>query len=170
MALLKRAPGATFHLAVPGQTPLLTYASGKSFKTNRASPPAIEVKVCLKSHTFGIYEQWVVFDFGSRPVLVQKLHVRVGQKEAAWRVNPANESGSCFVQSGRWHTGNRVVVPSVDRMSKDVELVAKYKAPSLSMDFQQRTRGKPITRVNYREEMHNFLFREEEAQQLLISK
>ncbi|XP_039182872.1 helicase with zinc finger domain 2 isoform X1 [Crotalus tigris] len=170
VALLKRTPGASFHLAVPGQTPLLTYASGASFKTVRTSPPAVEVKVGLKSHTFGVYEQWLVFDFGSRPVLVQKLYVRLGQKEAAWRVDPANGSGSCFVQSGRGHTGNRVVVPSVSRTGKDVELSAKYKAPSLSMDFQRGARGKPITCVNYREEMHNFLVREEEAQQLLISK
>lgn len=122
----------------------------------------------MKSHTFGVYEQWLVFDFGSRPVLVQKLHARVGQKEAPWRVDPATVS--CFVHGGRWHTGNCIVVPSVDRTDKDVELLAKYKAPSLSMDFQRGARGKPITRINYCEEMHNFLFREEEAQQLLISK
>ncbi|XP_060540546.1 helicase with zinc finger domain 2 [Pantherophis guttatus] len=170
VALLKRVPGANFSLVVPGQAQLLTYASGDSFKTVRASPPAVEVKVHLKSHTFGVYEQWLVFDFGSRPVLVQKLYARVGQKEAPWRVDPATESVSCFVRSGRWHTGNRIVVPSVDRTEKDMELLAKYKASSISMDFQRGARGKPITRVNYREEMHNFLFREEEAQQLLISK
>ncbi|XP_026553122.1 helicase with zinc finger domain 2 [Pseudonaja textilis] len=170
VALLKRIPGANFSLAVPGKTQLLTYASGNSFKTVRASPPAVEVKVRLKSHIFGVYEQWLVFDFGSRPVLVQKLYARVGPKEAPWRVDPAAESVSCFVQGRRWHTGNCIVVPSVDRTGKDVELLAKYKAPSLSMDFQRGARGKPITRVNYHEEMHNFLFQEEEAQQLLISK
>ncbi|ETE60056.1 Peroxisomal proliferator-activated receptor A-interacting complex protein, partial [Ophiophagus hannah] len=170
VALLKRVPGANFYLGVPGKGPLLTYASGNSFKTVRASPPAVEVKVHLKSHIFGVYEQWLVFDFGSRPVLVQKLYARVGQKEAPWRVDPATESMSCFVHSRRWHTGNCIVVPSVHRTDKDVELLAKYKAPSLSMDFQRGARGKPITRINYREEMHNFLFREEEAQQLLISK
>ncbi|KAG8131557.1 hypothetical protein E2320_009478 [Naja naja] len=170
VALLKRVPGANFYLAVPGKAQPLTYASGNSFKTVRASPPAVEVKVHLKSHIFGVYEQWLVFDFGSRPVLVQKLYARVGQKEAPWRVDPAAESMSCFVHSGRWHTGNCIVVPSVQRTDKDVELLAKYKASSLSMDFQRGARGKPITRVNYREEMHNFLFREEEAQQLLISK
>ncbi|XP_070600520.1 3'-5' exoribonuclease HELZ2 [Erythrolamprus reginae] len=170
VALLKRVPGANFSLAVPGKTQLLTYSSGDSFKTVRASPPAVEVKVCLKSHTFGVYEQWLIFDFGSRPVLLQKLLARVGQKETPWRVDPATESTSRFVHGGRWHTGNRIVVPSVKRTDRDMELLAKYKAPSLSMDFQRGARGKAITRVNYREEMHNFLFREEEAQQLLISK
>ncbi|KAG8131408.1 hypothetical protein E2320_009348, partial [Naja naja] len=142
----------TIHSQPCGKGSASYYASGNSFKTVRASPPAVEVKVHLKSHIFGVYEQWLVFDFGSRPVLVQSS--AVGQKEAPWRVDPAAESMSCFVHSGRWHTGNCIVVPSVQRTDKDVELLAK---------------GKPITRVNYREEMHNFLFREEEAQQLLIS-
>ncbi|XP_063152940.1 3'-5' exoribonuclease HELZ2 [Candoia aspera] len=170
VALLKRVPGAKFFLAVQGHSQLLTYASGQSFKTVRSSPPATEVKVCLVSHTFGVYEQWLVFDFGSRPVLLRKLQARVGQKESPWRVDPATEPVSCFVDLGRWHTGNRMVVPSVERTDKEVDLLAKYKAPSLSMDFQRGAQGKPIARMNYREQMHSFLSREEEAQQLLISK
>ncbi|XP_007440213.2 helicase with zinc finger domain 2 [Python bivittatus] len=170
VALLKRIPGAKFFLAAQGHSWFPTYASGESFKTVRSSPPATEVKVCLMSPTFGVYEQWVVFDFGSRPVLLRRLQARVGQKEAPWRVDPATESVSCFVNLERWHTGNRVVVPSVERTAKEVDLLAKYKAPSLSMDFQRGAQGKPITRMNYREQMHNFLSREEEAQRLLISK
>ncbi|XP_061486900.1 helicase with zinc finger domain 2 [Rhineura floridana] len=170
VALLKRLPGATFYLAGKGHSRGLTYASGERFKTQQASPLATQVDVCMECHTFGVYDQWLVFDFGSRPVLVQKFQARVGQRESPWHVSPALEQSSCFVDFERWHSGNRVVVPSVDRTSKELELLAKYKAPSLSLNFRRGAEGKPIARLNYREQMHNFLFREEEAQQALIAK
>ncbi|XP_072852771.2 3'-5' exoribonuclease HELZ2 [Pogona vitticeps] len=172
VALLRRVPGAAFFLALDGHSRSLTYASGKRFRTRQASPPAVEVEVCMECHTFGVYEQWVVFDFGTRPVLVRKLQARVGQKQTSWHVDPAAQTtgDSHFVDFERWHSGNRVVVPSVERTGKEVELLAKYKAPSLSLAFRRGAEGKPIARLNYREEMHNFLFREEEAQQALIAR
>ncbi|XP_077785536.1 3'-5' exoribonuclease HELZ2 isoform X3 [Podarcis muralis] len=171
VALLKRVPGAAFYLAGSGLKRGLTYASGERFKAVRASPPATEVEVCLECQTFGVYEQWLVFDFGARPVLLRKLQARVGQREAPWQVDPSSVGQSSrFVDFERWHSGNRVVVPSVERTGQELELLAKYKAPSLSLDFQRGAQGKPIARLNYREQMHNFLFREEEAQEALIAK
>ncbi|XP_060086564.1 helicase with zinc finger domain 2 [Heteronotia binoei] len=170
VALLKRAPGAAFFLAGDGLSRGLTYASGERFKPLPTSPPVSEIRVCVECCTFGIYEQWLVFDFGSRPVLAQKFQVKIGKKEAHWSVDPAAEQSSQFVDFARWHSGNRVVVPSVPRSSKEIQLLAKYKIPSLSLDFKHGAEKKPITLVNYREQMHNFLFREEEAEQTVVTK
>lgn len=170
MALLKRSPGATFFLAGDGLSRGLTYASGERFKPLPTSPPVSEIGVCVECCTFGVYEQWLVFDFGSRPVLVRKLQVKIGKKDTHWHVDPAADQSSQFVDFVRWNSGNRVVVPSVLRSSKDMELLAKYKIPSLSLDFKRGAESKPITLFNYREQMHNFLFREEEAEQALVTK
>lgn len=124
----------------------------------------------MESFTFGIYEQWLALDFGSRPVLVRKLQAKIGRKETPWHVDPTGEHGSHFVEFERWHRGNRVVVPCVPRSSNDMELLAKYKTPSLSLDFWRGTEGKPIDRSNYRQQIHNFLFREEEAEQAVIAR
>ncbi|XP_042318316.1 helicase with zinc finger domain 2 [Sceloporus undulatus] len=169
VALLRRVPGATFSLAADGHNLGLTYASGKRFKTRPGA--AVEVGVFMECHTFGVYEQWLVFDVGSRPVLVRKLQAKVGQKEtSSWRMELTTEHSSHFVDFERWHSGNRVVVPGVERTADELELLAKYKAPSLALDFQRDAQGQPITPLNYREQMHNFLFREEEAQRALIAK
>nr|XP_025045147.1 helicase with zinc finger domain 2 [Pelodiscus sinensis] len=76
-----------------------------------------------------------------------------------------------LVNFQRWHSGNRVIVPSVEMTSHEVNLLAKYKAPALSLEFQRDSApNTPITRLNYKERMHHFLFREEEAEQTLIDK
>lgn len=170
VALLKRVPGAAFSLSGPGLPPGLTYAAGERFRSPRASPPASQVEVCLESCTFGTYEQWLVFDLGSRPVLLRKLWVEIGKKGAPRHAPPAGGQSNRFVDAERWHSGNRLVVPSVARSSRDVELLAKYKAPSLALSFQRGAEGRPVSRFNYREQMHNFLFREEEAQQAEIAE
>ncbi|XP_063003360.1 3'-5' exoribonuclease HELZ2 [Elgaria multicarinata webbii] len=167
VALLKRVPGAVFFLPVNGPCQGLTYASGGRFKTLRGYPLTTEVEVCLACRTFGVYEQWLVFDFGSRPVLLRKLQARIGQKDPLWRMDPAAEPRSQFVDFEHWHSGNRVVVPSVERTGKEMELLAKYKSPQ---EFPRGAGGEPISRSNYRQQMHNFLFREESAQQVLIAR
>ncbi|XP_077192077.1 3'-5' exoribonuclease HELZ2 [Paroedura picta] len=170
VALLKRLPGATFFLTGDGLSQGLTYASGERFKPLPASPPVTEIRVSAECCTFGVYEQWLVFDFGSRPVLVRKLRIKIGKRDTHWHVDPAAEQSSQFVDFERWHSGNRVVVPIVPRTSKDIKLLAKYKIPSLSLDFKRGAESQPVTLFNYREQMHNFLFREEEAEQALIAK
>uniref|UniRef100_A0A8C8R7D6 Helicase with zinc finger 2 n=1 Tax=Pelusios castaneus TaxID=367368 RepID=A0A8C8R7D6_9SAUR len=170
VALLKRDPGATFFLAGEGFPRGLTYIRGERLKALPASPRSCLVEVCMECCTFGVYEQWVVFDFGSRPVLVRKIQAKIGKRELPRHV-PAGREGSRFVNFQRWHSGNRVIVPSVERTSDEVDLLAKYKAPALSLEFRLgSTAATPITRLNYRERMHDFLFREEEAEQTLIDK
>ncbi|XP_067410120.1 3'-5' exoribonuclease HELZ2 isoform X2 [Emydura macquarii macquarii] len=170
VALLKRDPGATFFLAGDGFPRGLTYIRGERLKALPSSPLSCLVEVCMECCTFGVYEQWVVFDFGSRPVLVRKIQAKIGRRELPRHV-PAGTEGSRFVNFQRWHSGNRVIVPSVERTSDEVGLLAKYKAPALSLEFRPgSTSNTPVTRLNYKERMHDFLFREEEAEQTLIDK
>ncbi|XP_051488687.1 helicase with zinc finger domain 2 [Apus apus] len=170
VALLKRQPGVTFYLLGKGRSRDLHYLRGEQVATLPSSPPTTLVEVCMECCALGVFEQWVVFDFGSRPVLRQKIKVKVGRRETPRHV-PGSRESIRPVNFVRWDRGNRFIVPSVPRTSEDVDLLAKYKPPALALDYQQE-RGVPvpITRLNYRERMHSFLFREEEAEQALVAK
>ncbi|NXK71659.1 HELZ2 Helicase, partial [Amazona guildingii] len=170
VALLKREPGVSFYLAGNGLSRGLHYIRGEHVATLPTSPPTALVEVCMESCTLGVFEQWVVFDFGRRPVLIQKVKVKVGRRDAPQHIPSCRES-SRVVSFVRWDRGNRIIVPSVPRTAEDVCLLAKYKPPALALEYQSEGGATvPITRLNYRERMHDFLFREEEAEQALIAK
>lgn len=170
VALLKRDPGANFYFSGNGLSRGLQYICGEHVATVLSSPHTALVEVSVECCTLGIFEQWVVFDFGKRPVLMQKIRVKVGRREAPQHV-PSTRESSRPVNFVRWDRGNRIIIPSVPRTEDDVALLAKYKPPALALDYQSENSAVvPITRVNYRERMHSFLFREEEAEQVLIAK
>ncbi|KAM6404229.1 3'-5' exoribonuclease HELZ2 [Rhynochetos jubatus] len=170
VALLKREPGVNFYLSGNGLSRGLHYIRGEHVATLPSSPPTALVEVCMECCALGVFEQWVVFDFGRRPVLIQKIKVKVGRRETPQHV-PSNRETSRPVNFVRWDRGNRIIVPSVPRTGEDVDLLAKYKPPALTLDYQREGGVTvPITRLNYRERMHSFLFREEEAEQALIAK
>ncbi|NXY48116.1 HELZ2 Helicase, partial [Ceuthmochares aereus] len=170
VALLKREPGVNFYLSRDGHSRDLQYLRGDLVATLPSSPPTALVEVCMECCTLGVFEQWVVFDFGKRPVLIQKIKVKVGRREAPQYV-PDNRESSHPVNFVRWNRGNRIIIPSVPRTSEDMDLLAKYKPPALALDCQREgSVTVPITNLNYRERMHSFLFREEEAEQALIAK
>ncbi|NXJ89671.1 HELZ2 Helicase, partial [Corythaixoides concolor] len=170
VALLKREPGVNFYFSGNGLSPGLHYLRGEHVATLSSSPPTALVEVCMECCTLGVFEQWVVFDFGKRPVLIQKIKVKVGRRETPRHV-PGSRESSRPVNFVRWDRGNRIIVPSVPRTGEDMDLLAKYKPPALALDYQHEGGAAvPITRLNYRERMHSFLFREEEAEQALIAK
>lgn len=170
VALLKREPGVSFYLSGNGLCRGLHYIRGEHVATLPTSPPTALVEVCMESCTLGVFEQWVVFDFGRRPVLIQKVKVKVGRRDAPQHV-PSSRESSRVVNLVRWDRGNRIIIPSVARTTEDVVLLAKYKPPALALEYQREGGANvPITRLSYRERMHNFLFREEEAEQALIAK
>ncbi|NWS70963.1 HELZ2 Helicase, partial [Crotophaga sulcirostris] len=170
VALLKREPGVNFYLSGNGLSWGLQYLRGEHVATLPSSPPTALVEVCMECCALGVFEQWVVFDFGKRPVLIQKIKVKVGRREAPQHV-PGSRESSRLVNFVRWNRGNRIIVPSVLRTSEDMDLLAKYKPTALALDCKREgNETVPITRLNYRERMHSFLFREEEAEQALIAK
>ncbi|NWI63218.1 HELZ2 Helicase, partial [Todus mexicanus] len=170
VALLKREPGVNFYLSGNGLSQGLHYLRGEHVATLGSSPPSALVEVGMESCTLGVFEQWVVFDFGKRPVLIQKIKVKVGRRETPRHV-PGSRESSRPVNFVRWDRGNRFIIPSVTRTSEDMDLLAKYKPPALALDYKREGAATvPITRLNYRERMHSFLFREEEAEQALVAK
>ncbi|XP_009491426.2 3'-5' exoribonuclease HELZ2 [Pelecanus crispus] len=170
VALLKREPGVSFYLSGNGLSRGLQYIRGECVATLPSSPRTALVEVCMECCALGVFEQWVVFDFGQRPVLMQKIRVKVGRRETPQLI-PGSRESSHPVNFVRWDRGNRIIIPSMPRTSDDVDLLAKYKPPALALDYQREGGATiPITRVNYRERMHSFLFREEEVEQSLIAK
>lgn len=166
MALLKQEPGAAFSLGAPGLPPGRVYAQGERFRVP-GRPSEYQVAVCVQSTSFGAFEQWVVFDFGRRPALLQRLELQLGREH-----RPGAPPAPCpHEELERWHTGNRHVVPGVERTAEQAALLAKYKAPALALEFRRGGPAPgPLSCANYRQRMHQFLYEEEAAQQRLVAK
>ncbi|XP_040494532.1 helicase with zinc finger domain 2 [Ursus maritimus] len=168
VALLKQELGADFSLVAPCLPPGQLYAKGERFRA-RASPAKFQVEVRVQSTSFGSFEQWVVFDFGRRPVLLRKLGLQLGQVRCPG-LRGSRVHGH-LEELERWHTGNRHVVPGVERTAEQVALLAKYKVPALALDFSHAGPAPgPVSRDNYRQRMHHFLYEEEATQQRLVAK
>ncbi|RXM96349.1 Helicase with zinc finger domain 2 [Acipenser ruthenus] len=168
VALLKQEPGATFTLTQDGSPKVRSYAEGKRFST---SDRTFLIEIFFESVNSGIYEQWVVFDFDMRPVVVQKIKVRVGQQNFVQPDMCLEGKESGFADLERWNSGNRIIVPCFEKREAEQQLLKKYKAPVLTLQYKQRTGEKtPITQMNYKEQMHSFLNREEQAEEEVLSK
>ncbi|KAK7159588.1 hypothetical protein R3I94_005818 [Phoxinus phoxinus] len=170
VALLKVENGAVFSLSDSLQNtfPPVTHTAGHHL---RSSHSTYQLSVSFLSFRPGVYEQWLVFDFDLRPVLLRKLKVRVGQQ---FHVQPdeAEESECAEILSDeRWNRGNRVIVPFFARKEEDEQLLSKYKSPQLNLQFNPHAdHSSQLHRDNYRERAHHFLFREEIAEEKLISR
>nr|XP_006639522.1 PREDICTED: helicase with zinc finger domain 2-like isoform X1 [Lepisosteus oculatus] len=168
VALLKHEQGAVFTLGDIGPEGPCTYGTGNTFCTSHMS---CDVPVTFKSLSPGFYEQWVVFDFDMRPVLLQKLRVRVGQRSPTPPAETPEGSGPCGQSLERWHRGNRMIVPCLERTEAEESLLKEYKPPQLNLRYKPRAEGtEPLTRENYRDGMHSFLYREELAQEEVASR
>ncbi|XP_023598365.1 LOW QUALITY PROTEIN: helicase with zinc finger domain 2 [Trichechus manatus latirostris] len=169
VALLKLELGADFSLVTRGpRHPGQLYAEGEHFRVP-GSPAHFQVAVHVQGASFGTFEQWVVFDFGRRPALLRKLGLRLGR--VCGPGLPGDPAPTPPQELERWHTGNRQVVPSVERTAEQAALMAKYKTPALALEFSPsgRVHG-PLTCANYRQRMHQFLYEEEAARQRLVAK
>ncbi|XP_023560032.1 helicase with zinc finger domain 2 isoform X2 [Octodon degus] len=168
VALLKQEPGADFSLVAPCLPPGRLYATGERFRVP-SSRAEFQVGVRVQTTSFGTFEQWVVFDFGRRPVLFRKLRLQLGQAHcSAPCVRPAP---SCPERLERWHPGNRHVVPCMEQTAEQAALMAKYKMPTLSLNASDHSlASEPISVTSYRQIMHHFLYEEEGARQQLVAK
>ncbi|KAI2667799.1 Helicase with zinc finger domain 2 [Labeo rohita] len=163
VALLKAENGA-FKKHIPP----ITHTAGHHLHSSHST---YQLSVSFLSFRPGVYEQWLVFDFDIRPVLLRKLKVRVGQQ---FHVQPneaeENECAEIFSDE-RWNRGNRVIVPFFARRQDDEQLLSKYKPPQINLQFSlYADHSSPLHRDNYRERAHHFLFTEETAEEELISR
>lgn len=166
VALLKQEPGADFSLVAPHLPLGRVYAQGERFRLP-GRPAGYQVAVCVQGTSFGTFEQWVVFDFGRRPALLRRLELQLGQE----RRPAGTPAPGRHEELERWHTGNRHVVPSVERTAEQAALMAKYKVPALALEFRHGGPAPgPLSCANYRQRLHQFLYEEEATQQQLVAK
>ena len=72
---------------------------------------------------FGSFRQSIVFDFGTRPVLIRKLRVEVGHKEAHEKIYHYRQKLSL----DRWTHENREVIEFQKDECFDSKLLNEYK-------------------------------------------
>ncbi|XP_048877851.1 helicase with zinc finger domain 2 [Brienomyrus brachyistius] len=174
VALMKKESGATFSFTCNSPEGPCTYATGGRFWTWDKSFEIPVYFTLSSTSTFspGVYDQWLVFDFDQRPVLLQKLQVRVGDQmlplpeEMPTGVRPLPQDLE------RWHRGNRFIIPCIVKTEEEEEeLLREYKPPHMNLQFNPKAEDRSsLTRQNYRERMHNFLYREELALEEVVSR
>ncbi|KAJ8335593.1 hypothetical protein SKAU_G00389350 [Synaphobranchus kaupii] len=177
-ALLKQEPGATFTLGDRTDRDPCTYSDGSLFCTLGKSH---SLSVSFSSTCPGHYEQWLALDFDTRPVLLRKIRVGVGEEQSFPELAedqslrgssaPAASTLPTPLRTEPWHGGNRIIVPYHRRTEAEEQLLKDYKPPRLNPTFNPAAESDvPLTRKNYRERMHSFLYKEELAQEEVLSR
>ena len=131
--------------------------------------PCYIVGVNFNGTMFGSFSQWVVFDFGTHPVLVRKLSVEVGTKSTHEKVKFLRQK----LQFDRWTSENREIVRFVTKFIDALgeKLKRQYKAPSSSESvITQHTVSTELNRNNYHHKMHKMLELEEITRHQIISR
>lgn len=146
-------------------------APGSLFrKTDDKGTSFYEVVVYFTGGMFGSFMQWVAFDFGRQPVLVQKINVELGATFVQEKVERLREK----LKFDRWTGENREIV----KAQKDVEedeihaaILRQYKSPtSVEAVITQQALGVDINRHNYVHKLHKLLYIEEFTRNKIISR
>ncbi|KAM4729429.1 3'-5' exoribonuclease HELZ2-like [Anableps anableps] len=167
VALLKQEPGASFSLADNSSEPCI-YSPGERILSDNMT---YAITVSFTSTHPGLYEQWLVLDFGMRPVLLKKLKVRVGQQSLDDTTEPVFNHGVILQSAERWNRGNRVIIPCSFRTEKQEELLKEYKPPQLNLLYKPSYYNQTaLTSENYKTKMHEFLYNEERAEDQVVSR
>ncbi|KAK7002884.1 helicase with zinc finger domain 2-like isoform X1 [Biomphalaria glabrata] len=143
-------------------------ASGDTFlSTDELGRAYYVVSVHFTASMFGSFIQWVVFDFGSRPVLVRKLAVEIGATLQQEKVRELREN----LSFDRWTSQNKIIVrqsdPSLDDFTE--KLLLKYKEPVSSEDVVTLDSITELNQHNYIHKMHKLLELEEITRHHIIS-
>ncbi|XP_059426335.1 helicase with zinc finger domain 2-like [Carassius carassius] len=166
IALLRRVLGTKFSLSKDPHEER-TYSTGSCFKKSQTD---YEVTVFFKTDHPGLYEQWVVFDFNTRPVLRQKIKVRVGEEECKGSpvTCPTPDVPIEKQESDRnlepWNEESMEIIPFVEREEAERKLLNRYKL--IMIDEVNSV----INPDNYKHRMHNFLYQEEKVEGELLTR
>ncbi|XP_058635422.1 helicase with zinc finger domain 2-like [Onychostoma macrolepis] len=166
IALLRRELGAKFSLSKdPNEE--RTYSTSAWYKKSQTE---YEIPVFFKSDHPGLYEQWLVFDFNTRPVLRQKIKVRVGEDECKGTsvMTPAPEILLEKQETARnlepWNEESLEIIPFFEREEAEKELLNRYKLVKIDQ------MNSVINHENYKYNMHHFLYREEKVEGELLTR
>lgn len=147
---------------------LCIYSSGQHFASDDIT---YDVTVSFTSFSPGLYEQWLVLDFDKRPVLLRKLRVRVGLPTLDNGQDQSVNYGATSPNAERWHRGNRVIIPCLSRTEEQEELLKEYKPPQISFLYKSPCNSHtPLNAKNYKDRMHHFLYKEEWAEDQVVSR
>ncbi|XP_065128594.1 3'-5' exoribonuclease HELZ2 isoform X1 [Paramisgurnus dabryanus] len=165
VALLRRNIGAKFTLNKDHHTEQ-TYSTGDWFLTELITDLKVyEVPVSFTSDRLGMYEQWIVFDFNMRPVLMKKLKIRVGKDmESCGEETPDLTPEPKCHGVKPWSEENIEIIHFLQREEAEKELLNKYKL------IVKHHMNRSITLENYKDSMHSFLYQEEKMVVELLSR
>ncbi|XP_019641872.1 PREDICTED: helicase with zinc finger domain 2-like [Branchiostoma belcheri] len=134
-------------------------AEGEQF-SNSSDNTQYNVEVKGTSQMFGVFHQWVVFDFGKRPVVRKNLVLYVGSEGAEHMIVTADQP-----DFERWHSGNRSIVKFAKELNlEDDALLAKYKEPMEEPGIilaRLSQRKKELDETIYKTHMRDLLYLEE---------
>uniref|UniRef100_A0A674PLP0 Helicase with zinc finger n=1 Tax=Takifugu rubripes TaxID=31033 RepID=A0A674PLP0_TAKRU len=133
---------------------------------------AYKVVVGFSTEIFGTFRQTVVFDFGSEPVLMQRIMVDAASIEDLEHLMTARQQ--LLLTAMRWDSSCKTIVEfTPNEILADLErsLLSRYQIP-LSADqlFTQSVLDKTLTKDNYQARLHDLLYIEEIAQYKEVSK
>lgn len=171
--MLKQEPGASFTLGENSNDQNRTYSTAVWYHCPH-SEYTYEVPVSFTSSCPGVYEQWIVFDFDTRPVLLQKIQVRVGMPSSAhqsiseqWPVPKDPVPPNLRL----WNRGNRLIVPYFSRPEAEAKLLKEFEPPSMNHQYNKLMEDcDSINHRNYKERMHSFLYQEEQAEEEIVCR
>uniref|UniRef100_A0A4W6FSB9 Probable helicase with zinc finger domain n=1 Tax=Lates calcarifer TaxID=8187 RepID=A0A4W6FSB9_LATCA len=131
-----------------------------------------KVAVSFSTEIFGTFRQTVVFDFGSEPVLMQRIMVDAASIEDLEHLMAARQQ--LLITAKRWDSSCKTIVefsPNETMAELERSLLSRYQIP-LSADqlFTQSVLDKTLTKDNYQARLHDLLYIEEIAQYKEVSK
>uniref|UniRef100_A0A8C5HEK9 Probable helicase with zinc finger domain n=1 Tax=Gouania willdenowi TaxID=441366 RepID=A0A8C5HEK9_GOUWI len=131
-----------------------------------------KIVVGFSTEIFGTFRQTIVFDFGSEPVLMQRIMVDAASIEDLEHLMAARQQ--LLMTAKRWDPSCKTIVgftPNETIADLERSLLTRYQIP-LSADqlFTQSVLDKTLTKDNYQARLHDLLYIEEIAQYKEVSK
>ncbi|KAK3091336.1 hypothetical protein FSP39_019040 [Pinctada imbricata] len=169
VALLYNKDRLHFALLGPDHDQPTQIAPGDQFEdVDAKGRPIYRIHVQFTGTMFGSFSQWVIFDFGTMPVLVRKLSVEVGTTNTHDKVKSLREK----LQFDRWTSENRRIERFSDQMDEiERRLMNRYKSPGSSESvITQQGIVQELNRNNYIHKMRKLLELEEITRHQIISR
>lgn len=168
MALFYNRDRLHFHLENEAEKSF-QIAQGEMFArdTNYLGQIIYSVKLNFTGGMFGSFQQWVLFDFKTEPVLCRKVTVEVGTQSVHEKLRNLREQ----LTFDRWTSQNREIIPHETQDDCDEKLLAKYKEPSsVETVITGTTISTELNQFNYKLKMHTMLELEEFTRHQIISR
>ena len=134
-----------------------THLTGFWYKTPEVKSSGrlrVSLTVSFASSLFGSFDQCVVFDFGKKPYLVQKLNADVHSETSALAIGPCNVPSSAI-----WNERSLQVVRFFPESFEALQGMHWSRVYSLREDL--KLPDEELSRSNYKKIMHALLHVEE---------